>query len=108
MQFLKVLKLQAIFFFTCLLITVNYEVGILIIVIQYLTVNYVKGPLYRPSLLVKQIKKIDINLVCYSMYILTEIIILLYFNLWQYYKYMDEQRKNYVAFDRFKKKLLRK
>ena len=94
----------------------NYEVGILVIVIQYLIVNYVKGPLYRPSLLVKQIKKIDItspriegsNLVCYSMYILTEIIILLYFNLWQCYKYMDEQRKNYVAFDRFKKKLLRK
>ena len=41
--------------------TVNYEVGILIIVIQDLIVNYVKGTLYRPSLLVKQIKKIDIT-----------------------------------------------
>lgn len=92
----------------------NYEVGILISVIHYLIVNYVKGPLYRPTLLVKQIKKLTLrriegsDLVCYSMYILIEIVILLYFNLWQYYKRMDEQNKNYVAFDRFKKKLLRK
>ena len=57
MQFLKVLKLQAIFFFTCLLITVNYEVGILIIVIHYLIVNYVKGPLYRPSFACEANKK---------------------------------------------------
>lgn len=67
----------------------NYEVGILIIVIHYLIVNYVKGPLYRPSFACEANKKKltlprieGSDLVCYSMYILIEVIILPYFSIW--------------------------